>query len=201
MPQQRKHLPMTEMIVFTADLQIQKQLNKITPSDIEVKTIELSEKDFKVKTNLQTLLGINIKEEHEIVQSALLALGSFNQRLLEMEAYDAATILDDEDYALFDQKYKFLSNTLVKNDIQSKLSRVVNIIGLPNFSEVGGKYKINIEKLLKIKQSEELLIFRYFLKSITGIWCGMEIRFHLFLKKYKIVYKMYLRMFGFTDSR
>lgn len=51
------------------------------------------------------------------------------------------------------------------NEIQSKLSRVVNITGLPNFSEVGKKYKINIEKLLKIKQSEEFLLFRDFLKN------------------------------------
>lgn len=151
--------------LISKDLAENNQMVDINGYEIKVKTHELSPGDFKIETNLNSLLGFSIEEEHKVVQRALLSLGSFNQALLEMEAYNAVTIFDDEDSALFDQKYKFIVNQLDEHYVHSELSRIVKIIGLPDFSQTGVKYKINIEKLLKVKQSDEFLLFRNFLKN------------------------------------
>ncbi|BCL61976.1 hypothetical protein DGMP_26690 [Desulfomarina profundi] len=98
-----------DSIPFLISKKLKEKQKNVSPEQIRIKTIQLSEKDFKVETNLQDILNYNIEEEHKIVQSALLALGSFNQRLIEMKAYDAVTILDEEDQSLFDKKYQFLS--------------------------------------------------------------------------------------------
>ncbi|BCL61975.1 hypothetical protein DGMP_26680 [Desulfomarina profundi] len=45
------------------------------------------------------------------------------------------------------------------------MSKIVSVVGLPNFSEVGKKYEVNIEKLLDIKHSEEFILFREFLRN------------------------------------
>ena len=146
-------------------LQEKHSIKGLSSKDIKIEIYETNEQDFKIESNLQQLTGINLKEEHGIIQSALLALGTFNRRLLEMKAYDSITCFDNEDYPLFDEKYKFLFESLKNQSPQSSFNKIIRVVDLPNFSEVGIKYKIDIVKLLKLKESEEFILFREFLRD------------------------------------
>ena len=146
-------------------LQEKHSIKGFLSKDIKIEINEINEQDFKIESNLQQLTGIDLKEEHRVIQSALLALGTFNRRLLEMKAYDSITCFDNEDYSLFDEKYMFLCESLKKQSLQSSFNKIIRVVDLPNFSEVGIKYKIDIVKLLQLKKSEEFVLFREFLRD------------------------------------
>lgn len=142
-------------------------LDKALPDDrfheFEIQTNQIAENDFKISTNLGALYNLTLEEEHDLVEGSVRALGNFNIRILEMASYDAVSCFKDEDLTAFEPRLRYLLAKTKDANIQEPLNRVVEVIGLPNFSDVGRLHDINIPKLIKVKQSGDYSEFRNFL--------------------------------------
>ncbi|WP_339136839.1 MAG: hypothetical protein WGN25_02835 [Candidatus Electrothrix sp. GW3-4] len=168
--------------LIAKNISCKKGINNFDESNIVTETVEISEGDHEVKTNLNKLLGIDKKEEHEIVQSALLSLATFNMILSEMKVFDAMPVFTDFEICLFERKYNLFSKDVIEDYSIHQLDKIVQLNGLPDFSQVGSGCKINIEKLLEVKKTEEFLLFREFLKNsnklsdkeLTNIFCSLK---------------------------
>lgn len=134
-------------------------------SELEAQASHITDKDFKISTNLGPLYGITIENEHNLVEGAIRALGNLNVRILEMASYDAISCFKDDDVAAFESRIKHLLMKSQEANIQESLNKVVVINGLPDFSEVGRLYKLNVPKLIKLKESDDYKVFRDFLHA------------------------------------
>jgi len=138
---------------------------KVSPDKFDINIIQLDEDDFKVESNLQNIVLTDITDFHKIVERALLTIGGRNQRIYNMNNFNALTSFRENEIPLFSTKLDFLSQKLNPDVYKESLRKVLEIKGIPtlgkNFSE-----KIDVKKFLKIRESKECQEFRSWLWSI-----------------------------------
>ena len=105
-------------------------------------------------------------ETHNLVERALLGLGGLNLRIEEMKTYNALSGCIDAECPLFMHKLGFLLERFRPGAKEENFQRVLEIRGLPEFlPEVD---KINISKLLAVRDSAEIREFRHWLSSVAS---------------------------------
>jgi len=119
---------------------------------------------FRIESDLAERTKITEPEAHHIIEKALMGVHGFSQTLVEMKHYRALSGFRDEELPLLRHKFDALVETLTSHEKERNFQRVIDIAGLPKFSELGGK--INIEKLLQIRNSSEAREFRDWLGGI-----------------------------------
>lgn len=136
------------------------------PDKFFLKIHQIDDDDFQSETNLGVVYGLKREEVHKVIEKALLALGSLNQRIEDMNVFSAITISLDKDLPLFREKLSILAESVSPKSKEIKMQRIVEIRGLPCFKEKNSALKINIEKLLRIRERKECREFRDWISSI-----------------------------------
>jgi hypothetical protein len=121
---------------------------------------------FQVATDLGDRLKISELETHRIIERGLIGVVALTQTLGEMKAYSAISGFRDEELPLFGRKLDFLAETASSQAKEDSFQRVIDIAELPDFLSDEGK--INVEILLKIRDSSEGREFRDWLGGIGG---------------------------------
>jgi uncharacterized small protein (DUF1192 family) len=152
--------------------QIKKQKN-LTVNNTELQahfTQGIEEEDeFDSETNISSLIGLSEDETHKILQSALFGVGTLNRRIENMQCYNALSGFIDDEVPLFEEKLSFLEKLVSPNTPVKEFQRVISITGLPDFDHIkNGSSKINIEKFLKVRDSEECRNFREWIASLES---------------------------------
>ena len=152
--------------------QIKKQKN-LTVRNTELKihfTKGIEEEDeLDAETNISSLLRVSEEEIHQILQSALFGIGMLNKRIEDMQYYNSLSGFLDDEAPLFEEKLSFLENLVSPNAPIKEFQRVISITGLPDFDHIkNGSSKINIEKFLKVRDSEECRDFREWIASLES---------------------------------
>ena len=119
---------------------------------------------FVVETDIHRLLGISEIEGHRVVERAFLGVSGLTQNIREMQFYSAISGFRDEELPLFRHKLDFLADTVSSGTMERSFRRVIDVAGLPDFST--DERVINVEALLKIRDSSEAHEFRDWLGGI-----------------------------------
>jgi hypothetical protein len=119
---------------------------------------------FVVETDLHHRARISELEGHKIVESGIMGVAGLTQSIGEMKYYSAISGFRDEELPLFRNKLDFLASTASSQSKENSFRRVIDISGLPQFSAEDGA--INVERLLKIRDTPEAREFRDWLGGI-----------------------------------
>ena len=102
---------------------------------------------------------------HRIVERGLLGLGGLTQRFAEMDVFAALSGFTETDLPLVEEQLKFFLR--ISAEVREKqFRRVVEIAGFPDFSSAISDKKVNVERLLEVRQSGECREFREWLPTI-----------------------------------
>jgi len=118
---------------------------------------------FKAETDIGRLTNLSDFEIHKAVEAGLLGIAGLSQVIGEMKAYNALSGFRDDELPLFKVKLDFLAKTSGTQDKEAKFQRIVDLSGMPSINEQGSI--LNIDKLLKVRDSNETREFRDWLAS------------------------------------
>jgi hypothetical protein len=121
---------------------------------------------FKVKTDLHHRLNIGELEGHKLVEAGLMGIAGLSQNIMEMKAYSAISGFRDEELPLFRHKLDFLADSLSSQTKERNFRRVIELAGLPEFPSSDGM--VNVDKLLKARDSSEAREFRDWLGGVSN---------------------------------
>lgn len=148
-------------------LELRKYRNiELLPSDFDFVIHRSAPDEIKVETNLPSLLRLDELATYEILESALLELAETYERLVLMNRYKALTGMRDEALPVFEGKLEFLAKELNPQIQTNQLKRVLEIKGLPDFTELAQNRLINLTKLLEIRERKECIEFRNWLGGL-----------------------------------
>jgi hypothetical protein len=119
---------------------------------------------FRAESNLHEF-GLDSAAEHKVIESGLLAVGGLNQHLAEMKHYGALASFSYRDLPVFDEKVAFLSQAQAPEALEQKLTTIVELPGLPNFQDAIQARRLDLAKLVEVRESSELKEFRGWLKT------------------------------------
>jgi hypothetical protein len=109
--------------------------------------------DFKVDCSLTT--RVDVTEAHKLVERALLGVAGLNIRVQLMKNLEAMTGFRAEEFPFFEDKMSFMIRQLDPAAQEERFDRVVEIAGLPGLAPLPTETRIDLEKLLRLRDSEE----------------------------------------------
>jgi hypothetical protein len=118
---------------------------------------------FRVETDIASLTSLSDSQTHKVVESALLGVANLSQVIGEMKAYNALSGFRHEELPLFKIKLDFLANVAASEGKEKRFQRVMDLASIPGFSSDG--VSIDVEQLLKVRNSKETREFRDWLSS------------------------------------
>lgn len=124
---------------------------------------KIDETDFETESNLESL-GLAKEDAHKILESALLGAGYVNRRIEDMENYGALSGAIDGELPMFEEKFNFLAKTLSPKQQEKNFDRVLRIGRFPCFEFSPPTQQFDMERFLKIRESDECVSFRDWLR-------------------------------------
>lgn len=135
-------------------------------ADIPIEVEETTKRVFYVKNTLSASFGISLEKAHLVLHGAVTAMANLNQRLANMEAYSAITgFLDSESTLLFGKLAGIIA-PLNPNRAEEQFERVIEITDVPDFRP---GQKVDVDLLLKIRESAECREFREWLSTLEDV--------------------------------
>ena len=122
---------------------------------------------YCVSTDLGDRLKIEGSEAHRIVERGLIGVVALTQAFGEMKAYSAISGFREDEIPLFRCKLDFLAETASSEKKEDNFRRVIDISELPTLPPENGR--INVEQLLKIRESSEAREFRDWLSGVGDL--------------------------------
>lgn len=122
--------------------------------------LEVSEPDpriFCIKSNLSEAYGLSPQLSHDLLQAASFAVGNVNHRIGEMSIYSAIAGFSEKEAPLLFGKLAGVVAPLNPNLEESQFKRVVEIAEVPDVTPAS---RINVDALLKVRDSAECREFR-----------------------------------------
>lgn len=138
-------------------------------SDFDLSFVKIGQHTFQDKTNIGSIFKLNKEDEHQVVGRGMLSVGSLNLCLSEMKHYNATGGFSHDDIPMYNSKLEFIMKHYNPDILEQNLLRVINVLDLPDFDNMNNSYEVDIEKLLKLRNSQECLSFRRWLSSINTI--------------------------------
>ena len=144
---------------------VQQELQRlgVKPTEFEFRICETAPEDFLTEGNFQRKYGLSDQDSHRLVERALLAIGDLNLRLIAMSSYQALTGVNDRDKPLLEGKFEAIAALVDSSDHQGRFGRVTDVVGLHTIAAEAAE--VDAEKLIKIRDSQECLAFRDWLRT------------------------------------
>ena len=130
-----------------------------TPAALRLRVREIAEGDFRVESTLQRRSTLDEPARHKTVERALLAAGGLNQRIAQMNAYEAMTDFWCRDLSVLGTKLHHL-HQLAPERLDRALATVLALPGLPDIETALARREVDVERLLAIRESREGQEFR-----------------------------------------
>lgn len=126
-------------------------------NQIHISVHEVSDEVFEITTNLDRLLGLQADALHEFLKKPFFTITGTNLQLRRMRAVGAASGLLPPQARLIANRIDFTSNIHLQSDMRREFTRIREISRVPVLDEGA---KIDIELLLKLRNSDEARAFR-----------------------------------------
>jgi hypothetical protein len=139
--------------------------SKIGPSvpSFEIDVVEVTPRVFRVNTNLAELLGIKADGVHGLLQPSVSAVANLNHRIADMAAYSAITEFAESEASLLFGKFAGIIGPQNPGPAEKQFARVVSLADFPTLSP---GTRVDVDALLKSRDSSEWQDFRNWLPSI-----------------------------------
>ena len=141
---------------------------RVEPNDFLIKLHKVGERVFKVETNLDKIFSLDEAEVHKIVERAVLGIGLLDQRIAEMKIHSALSGFLEDESPLYGDRLEFLARSVDPNRLEADLNRVLQLKNSPSIISESPQ-KVNIQKLLEVRESQELKIFREWISEIDNV--------------------------------
>jgi hypothetical protein len=153
--------------VLKAAVELELRRQGIKPKRLEVSVEETEPEDFRSHNNLSAEYGLSAKTAHQMVERALLAVGGLNKRFAEMMDYFALSGITEQDAPLLRGKLSVVAKLVDSSNHERRFERVLRAadIRIPVFGEA----RIDVEKLLRLRESDECRAFRDWLSNTDSL--------------------------------
>jgi len=143
---------------------------EVDPVAIELKIEFIDDVDFRVESNIESKLSLNKETAHEIIERALLGIAGRNHLIAKMKEFNCLVGYRENEVPIFSSKLDFLVERIATDKkLTPNLHRVLSAKGLPNFSAAVAEGRIDLLKVLEIRESRECIDFRTWLWSQDNI--------------------------------
>lgn len=157
-----------ELITSAVSFLLNREYNLTINSDkIKLNVDHFGDNSYKIISNLKNLINLSVPEEHKIIERAILTLSGSNQRISQMKAFNCVSSFRDEDLPIINSKFDFLTRQITNLDAIKTLRKVMKINNIPDFSSVDFSNQIDVDKLLKLRESDECKLFRRLIWSFV----------------------------------
>ena len=121
------------------------------------------EDDIHITSDFSEVFSVDEQTTHNIFGSALLAIGALNKRIETMRAFSAVTGFRENELSIFEDKVEFITNSFSPTTQEEKMRNILSWHHFPDLNSAIKSKKLNIENLLKIRESNECKEFRNWL--------------------------------------
>jgi hypothetical protein len=139
----------------------------ISPKDFSLVIHRIEQDKFKAETNIKDVFRLSDLDSHDVIQKAILSLGSAKQTFAYMAEYSAICSLNDRELTLFDEELRFYAEASAPGKIISQLNRVLDIKGFPNFQTIAETGDLRLDRILELRETREIREFRAWLSGIA----------------------------------
>ena len=126
---------------------------------------EIETGDYRFETDIGEKFNISGDDVHSLGQAAGFAVGTLMQRLAEMRVHSALNGFSQVDTELVEKKFSLLACVVAPGAQERHFERVIRLSGFPDVRLEWGERVINVDKLLKVRESDECRAFRDWLRS------------------------------------
>ncbi|MGH7800516.1 MAG: hypothetical protein ACREOW_07790 [Thermodesulfobacteriota bacterium] len=164
---------------------------EVNPDAIELKIEFIDERDFRVESNIESKLSLNKETTHKVIERALLGITGRNHNIARMREFNCLVGYRENEVPIFSSKLDFLVERIATDrKLIPNFHRVLSAKGLPNFSEAVGEGRIDLLKVLEIRESRECVDFRTWLWSQDNIdETELKERLNSFSQRWKDFFK------------
>jgi len=133
--------------------------------DFNLQIEETQPRVFRIQAPFGNDFGLTQEKVHEIIRSGVTSAANLNQRLLEMIELSALTgYREEEANLLFGKLAGLVAQNPTAMEVQFK--RVIEIADVPDFKP---NQRVDVEKLLAIRESDECRAFRDWLSEASAL--------------------------------
>jgi hypothetical protein len=140
--------------------------------NFDLKVAEYEPRNFRIETPFAKDLGLDTSKVHEILQGAVNSVSNLNHRFSEMIELSALSGFQENETPILFGKVAGLMSSQNPNAAEEQFKRVIEITDVPDFEPI---QRIDVDRLLKIRDSDESRAFRDWL-SKSGELSDAEIR-------------------------
>jgi hypothetical protein len=134
------------------------------PPDVHVE--EPEPRVFRIVTDLPRAYGLSDEKTHDTIQQCVFGVANLDQRIADMSAYSAIIGFTEAEAPLLFGKLAGIVAQQNPRPLEEQFARVVTLAGLPHFASAR---KVNVEKLLEVRESKECIEFRSWLTKVGTI--------------------------------
>jgi hypothetical protein len=131
-------------------------------SDFQLTVHDLGHGRQRFETNLQSILHITADKEHELLAEVISGVANLNQRIGQMAEYQAISQFEDAEAPLL---FGRLQSILLPMNPQQDEDAFLRVIELTNIPKLISNQRIDVEKLIRVRNSAECLQFRAWLST------------------------------------
>jgi hypothetical protein len=135
-------------------------------ADVRIEVTETAQRVFHIKNDLAASYGFSSQDVHDLLHQAVAAVANLDHRLTEMQAYFAITGFLDNEAPLLFGKLSGLVAPLNPAGAEMQFERVIELAELPDFKP---DQKVDVQKLLKTRDSAECREFREWLSNLDNV--------------------------------
>ncbi len=117
---------------------------------------------ISAESNIRELVAMNNYEQHKVLESAILKIYAYFQRIGLMKEYNSIAWFNDQDSTLLRKNVQLISDTIASNTQEEQFTRIVELKNLPLLDN---EQQIDVHQLLRLRDSRECKEFREWLKT------------------------------------
>jgi len=158
----RGNLP---ILTAAFDYQLKRKFGQDVPP-VHLHVEETDPRIFHIVSDGLTSSGMEHAETQQMMELATRAVGAANQRLADMQEYASITGFADDEAPILFGKLSGIMGSLNPRPLEENFKRVITLTGLPDF---GNRTRVDLEKLLKVRESSECQEFRKWLANLNEL--------------------------------
>ncbi|MGH9742130.1 MAG: hypothetical protein ACRD51_07230 [Candidatus Acidiferrum sp.] len=155
----------TPALQIAIEKQVKTRFGDSAPA-LAINVEEVEKRTFRIGNNIPELFGISDEISDQILRLAVSAVTHLNHRVAEMSAYSAITGFEESESNLLFGKFAGILRPLNPNLQEDQFTRVATIAGFPEL--IAGK-RVDVERLLTVRDSAELREFRDWLSKLDSL--------------------------------
>ncbi|MFO0722824.1 MAG: hypothetical protein U1E65_03500 [Myxococcota bacterium] len=147
-----------------------KRKERADPARIEVNMKRVSQDVVEITSNVGLVYSVEPRLERKALEAALLDITALNEAFECMKVFNCVTPFSESELSLFDARLRFFERQFSQPaERLRELDKVLVALELPSFEEAAASKRINVQKLLEVRNCDEARIFRDWLANARAL--------------------------------